>query len=333
MAALDLASHTILHELLADRGTLVIDGATGTELFARGLEAGDAPERMNLERHEAVHGLHQAYVDAGSDIILTNTFGGSAYRLMLHGLQDQVVEINREAARHARAIVDAAGKRIVVAGSIGPTGELLVPLGTLQPDDAATAFAEQAQGLTEGGADVLWIETMSSLEEAEAAVLGAQSRSSLPVCVTLSFDTAGRTMMGVTGTDAGKRLADLGVVAIGANCGNNLADTEAAVAEIKAAAPDVLIISKANAGVPQWHGAELVYSGTPEVMAAHAHRMREAGIAIIGGCCGNTPEHIRAIRGVIDGTIEVPEVDRELPTVRVEPGNAQGGRRRRRRRG
>ncbi len=324
------AAKTILHELLDDRGTLVIDGATGTELFARGLEAGDAPERMNLERRDAVYGLHQAYVDAGSDIILTNTFGGSSYRLMLHGLQDRVVEINREAARHARTVVDAVEKRIVVAGSIGPTGELLVPLGTLEATDAAAAFADQAQGLTEGGADVLWIETMSSLEEAEAAVLGAQSRSSLPICITLSFDTAGRTMMGVTGTDAGKRLADLGVVAIGANCGNNLADTEAAVAEIMAAAPHVLVISKANAGVPQWHGTELVYSGTPDVMAAHAHRMRAAGVPIIGGCCGNTPDHIRAIRGVIDGTIEVPEVDLELPSERAEPANARGGRRRRR---
>jgi len=325
----DQVTDTILHELLAERGTLVVDGATGTELFARGLEAGDAPERMNLERHDAVHGLHQAYVDAGSDIVLTNTFGGSAYRLKLHDLQDRVVEINREAARHARTVVDAADKRIVVAGSMGPTGELLVPLGALEPADATAAFADQAQGLTEGGADVLWIETMSSIEEAEAAVRGAQSRSSLPICVTLSFDTAGRTMMGVSGTDAGKRLGDLGVVAIGANCGNNLADTEAAVAEIKAAAPHVLVISKANAGVPQWHGAELVYSGTPDVMAAHAHRMRTAGISIIGGCCGNTPEHIRAIRGVIDGTIDVPEVELEVATERPAVANRRAGRRRR----
>ena len=213
---------------------------------------------------------------------------------------------------------------------MGPTGELLEPMGSLTPATCADAFREQAIGLDEGGADVLWIETMSHLDEVAAAVEGARAVSDLPVCATLSFDTAGRTMMGVTGTEAGKRLADLGVAAIGANCGNNLADTEAAVAEIKAAAPHVLIISKANAGVPQWHGTELVYSGTPDVMAAHAHRMREAGISIIGGCCGNTPDHIRAIRGVIDGTIEVPEVDLELPTARVEPGNARGGRRRRR---
>lgn len=330
MDARDHISDTVLHDFLREREVLIVDGATGTELFARGLEAGDAPERMNLERHDAVYGLHQAYVDAGSDIVLTNTFGGNRYRLMLHDLQVRAIEINREAARHARAVVDATDRRVLVAGSMGPTGELLVPLGTLQADDASAAFADQAQGLTEGGADVLWIETMSSLEEAEAAVLGAQSRSSLPICVTMSFDTAGRTMMGVTGTDAGKRLADLGVVAIGANCGNNLADTEAAVAEIKAAAPDVLVISKANAGVPQWRGTELEYSGTPDVMAAHAHRMREAGVSIIGGCCGNTPEHIRAIRGVIDGTIEVPDVEVEAATERVAAGSGRGGRRRRR---
>ena len=192
-------TETVLSELIAERGVLVVDGATGTQLMAAGIEAGDAPERLNLDRADVVHRLHESYVNVGSDIVLTNTFGGSRYRLKLHKLDDRVVEINREAARHARHVVDQLDRRVLVAGSMGPTGELLAPLGSLDAADAASAFAEQAQGLTEGGADVLWVETMSAMEEIEAAVQGARSVSDLPIAVTLSFDTAGRTMMGVTG--------------------------------------------------------------------------------------------------------------------------------------
>ncbi len=324
------AVSSVLTDLLSERGHLVVDGATGTELFARGLEAGDAPERMNLDNPEAVHGLHRAYVDAGSDIVLTNTFGGTRYRLALHGLDTQVVEINRRAAQHARHVVGEQDKCVLVAGSMGPTGELLVPLGALEYRDAVDAFTDQAQGLTEGGADLLWIETMSSIEEAEAAIEGARRASDLPIAITMSFDTAGRTMMGVTGTMAGQRFAELGVAAIGANCGNNLADTEAALAEIRAAAPGVPIISKANAGIPEWHGAELSYSGTPDVMAAHAHRVNTDGVQIVGGCCGNTPAHIAAIRGVLDGTIAVPAVEVEVAPDRTAAPRADRRRRRRR---
>lgn len=325
------AVSSVLTELLAERRHLVVDGATGTELFARGLEAGDAPERMNLDKPDAVHALHTAYVDAGSDIILTNTFGGTRYRLALHGLDARVVEINRRAAEHARYVVDNRDRRILVAGSMGPTGELLVPLGALEYHDAVDAFADQAQGLTEGGADLLWIETMSSLEEAEAAIEGARRSSDLPIAVTMSFDTAGRTMMGVSGTMAGERFSALGVAAIGANCGNNLADTEAALAEIRAAAPGIPVISKANAGIPEWHGAELSYSGSPDVMAAHAHRVQSDGVQIVGGCCGNTPAHIAAIRGVLDGTLAVPDVEVEAAPERPNAEGAGRARRRRRR--
>ncbi|MEO0494413.1 MAG: homocysteine S-methyltransferase family protein, partial [Actinomycetota bacterium] len=206
----------------------------------------------------------------------------------------------------------------------------LAPLGALEPADAAAAFADQAQGLTEGGADLLWIETMSSMEEIEAAVDGCRSVSQLPIAVTLSFDTAGRTMMGVTGTAAGTRLAELEVAAMGANCGNNLADTEAAVGQMLAVAGGIPIISKANAGIPQWRGTELVYSGSPDVMAAHAHRVHVEGVSIIGGCCGNDPSHLAAMRGVLDGTLPVPEVEVEAASVQAEVGE---GRRRRRRRG
>jgi methionine synthase I (cobalamin-dependent) len=201
-------------------------------------------------------------------------------------------------------------------------------MGSLTPATCADAFREQAIGLEEGGADLLWIETMSHLDEVAAAVEGARSVSDLPVCATLSFDTAGRTMMGVTGEDAVNRLAEHGVDAIGANCGNNLADTEAALREMRAAHPHVLLISKANAGMPEWHGTELHYSGEPEVMAAHAARQRDAGIQIIGACCGSAPRHLAMMRQVLDGAIPVPEVEFEVATVRQVPkGRKRTGRR------
>ena len=311
---------SVLHDLLAARGTLLIDGAMGTELFARGLGAGDPPEMWNVDHPDRVTAVHAAYVNAGSDIVLTNSFGGTGFRLKLHKLDDRCIELNRAAAQVARTAADAhfaeTGRRVLVAGSMGPTGELLEPMGSMTPETCADAFREQAIGLDEGGADVLWIETMSHLDEVAAAVEGARSVSDLPVCTTLSFDTAGRTMMGVSGEDAVNRLTELGVDAIGANCGNNLADTEAALHEMRAANPNVPLISKANAGMPEWHGTELHYSGDPEVMAAHAVRQREAGIQIIGACCGSSPKHLAMMRQVLDGNLPVPEVEFEVAAVR-----------------
>jgi 5-methyltetrahydrofolate--homocysteine methyltransferase len=322
----------VLHDLLAERGTLLIDGAMGTELFARGLGSGDPPEMWNVDHPDRVTAVHADYINAGSDIVLTNSFGGTGFRLKLHKLDDRCIELNRAAAQVARAAADAhlaeTGRRVLVAGSMGPTGELLEPMGSMTPATCADAFHEQAIGLDEGGADLLWIETMSHLDEIAAAVEGARSVSDLPVCATLSFDTAGRTMMGVSGEDAVNRLAELGVDAIGANCGNNLADTEAALHEMRAANPDVLLISKANAGMPEWHGTELHYSGEPEVMAAHAVRQREAGIQIIGACCGSSPKHLAMMRQVLDGDLPVPEVEFEVAVVRQVPkGRQRTGRR------
>ncbi|MGI9644385.1 MAG: betaine--homocysteine S-methyltransferase [Ilumatobacteraceae bacterium] len=318
----------VLNDLLAERDVLLVDGATGTEMFARGLESGGAPELWNIEQPEHVAAVHADYIAAGSDIVLTNTFGGSSFRLKLHRLQDRVVEINKAAAAIAREAAADADRRVLVAGSMGPTGELLEPLGSMTYEACADAFAEQATGLTEGGADLLWIETMSHLDEVAAAVEGARRVSDLPICATLSFDTAGRTMMGVTGVEAVTRAEDWGLAALGANCGNNLADTEAAVAEMRATDADLLLISKANAGMPEWHGAELHYSGSPEVMAAHAHRQREAGVRIIGGCCGTTPDHVATMRKVLDGDLPVPEVEFEVAVVRQVPkGRARRGRR------
>ncbi|BAN04490.1 betaine--homocysteine S-methyltransferase [Ilumatobacter coccineus] len=320
---------TILHDLIDERGVLLIDGAMGTELFSRGLESGGAPELWNVEHPDRVTAVHTDYINAGSDIVLTNSFGGTGFRLKLHQADDRVLELNEAAARVARAAADAADRRVLVAGSMGPTGELLEPMGSMTPETCAAAFAEQAKGLDAGGADVLWIETMSHLDEIAAAVEGARSVSNLPICATLSYDTAGRTMMGVTGADAVTRLAEIGVDAVGANCGNNLADTEAALEEMRATNADILLVSKANAGMPQWVGAELHYSGSPEVMAAHAVRQREAGIQIIGACCGSSPEHLAMMRKVLDGEIEVPDVEVEVAAVRqvAKPRERRGGRR------
>ena len=321
---------SVLSDLIDERGVLLVDGAMGTELFARGLESGDPPELWNVEHPDRVTAVHADYVAAGSDVLLTNSFGGTAFRLKLHRLDDRVVELNEAAARVARAAADAADRRVLVAGSMGPTGELLEPMGSMTPDACAVAFAEQAKGLAAGGADVLWIETMSHLDEIAGAVEGARSVSDLPICVTLSFDTAGRTMMGVTGADAANRLAELGVDAVGANCGNNLADTEAAIAEMREARPELVLISKANAGMPEWHGAELRYSGSPEIMAAHAHRQREHGVRVIGACCGSSPEHLALMRRVLDGDADVPDVEVVAATARGDAApRARRGRRRR----
>ena len=225
-----------------------------------------------------------------------------------------------------------AGRPVLVAGSMGPTGELLEPMGNMSAADCEAAFAEQAEGLAAGGADVLWIETMSDLDEVEAAVLGARSACDLEVAATMSFDTAGRTMMGVTGAELAERLDGLGLAAIGANCGNNIPDTEVAVITMATASTATPVISKPNAGVPVWSGDALVYDGTPEVLAAHAHRARAAGVAVIGSCCGSTPAHTAKIAAVLRG--DEPPPDIELASPSTTPGTEDRlARRRTRRRG
>jgi 5-methyltetrahydrofolate--homocysteine methyltransferase len=305
---------SVITELVAKSGFALMDGATGTELFKRGLMSGDPPEAWNVDHPDRIRSAYSAYVDAGSDIFLTNSFGGTHYRLALHKLDDRVVELNEWAAKLGREVADAAmaadpERTVLVAGSMGPTGELMDPMGTMTPDTCTAAFAEQASGLADGGADLLWIETMSSVEEVEAAVAGAREACDLPVCVAMSFDTAGRTMMGVTGTMAAELATRLEVDAVGANCGNNLPDTEAAVAEMRAVNPELILISKGNAGIPEWHGTDLHYSGSPEVMAAYAARARDMGVQLIGGCCGSSSEHIALMRAVLDGKVPVPDVD------------------------
>lgn len=321
-----MTSTSALVTALTDHPVLLVDGAMGTELFHRGLGPGDPPELWNIEEPERVQSVYQAYIDAGSDIILTNTFGGTHYRLALHKLQDRVVELNAAGAALGRAVARECD--VLVAGSMGPTGELLEPMGTMTPMACAAAFEEQAQGLAEGGADLLWIETMSSLEELEAAVTGARRATDLPICATMSFDTAGRTMMGVTGTALAELAVRLELDAVGANCGNNLADTERALVEMRAVDGGLVLISKGNAGIPEWHGTELHYNGTPEVMAAYADRARAIGVRLIGACCGSTPDHLAFMRKVLDGEEPVPEVEEVTATTRLVAKKRTGRRRR-----
>lgn len=293
------ASNSAFDDLLSERGYLLADGATGTNLFDMGLESGEAPEAWLLEHPDRVQALHQSFVDAGSDIFLTNTFGGTRHRLKLHGLDDQVTSLNRTAARLARGIADEADRPVLVAGSVGPTGELLTPLGKLEKTDAVNSFKEQIEGLVEGGIDLVWIETISAPDELEAAAEAAHSFD-LPVCATMSFDSAGRTMMGLTPRAFASLAADFNLDGFGANCGVGAADLMSSVIGFADATPTQPIIAKANCGIPSYEDGKIVYSGTVEQMAAYAQLARAAGAKIIGGCCGTKPEHIRAMRSALD---------------------------------
>jgi len=289
-------------DLLANRAWLLADGATGSNLFDVGLLSGDAPEAWNFERPNAIGNLHQSFVDAGADIILTNSFGGTRYRLKLHRMDDRVAEVNRTAAQIARAVADASGRQVAVAGSMGPTGEIMEPIGPLTFEQAQGAFAEQAQALAEGGADVLWIETMSSAEEVRAAVAGAAT-TGLPIVCTLSFDTNGRTMMGLSPSDfAGlEKTLSPRLAACGTNCGIGASEVVACIRNLaQAAGPDVVLVAKGNCGIPQYVDGAICYNGTPALMAVYARMALDAGARIIGGCCGTSPAHLRAMRDALD---------------------------------
>ncbi len=284
-------------EALNSRPWLLADGATGTNYFQMGLVSGDAPEIWNFEFPDRVRSLHRRFIEAGADIILTNTFGGNRHRLKLHNAQDQVREINIAAAKNARAEADVSQRPVYVGGSIGPTGEIFEPIGSLSHEDGVAAFAEQAKALKEGGVDVLWIETMSSEEDLRASVEGA-AQAGLPIVTTMSFDTNGRTMMGITPQAFGALAASLSAqpVAIGANCGVGASELVATVLGITAARPEAHVVAKGNCGIPQYVDGHIHYTGTPELMADYARIALDAGARIIGGCCGTSPDHLAAMR-------------------------------------
>jgi 5-methyltetrahydrofolate--homocysteine methyltransferase len=287
---------------LATGHVVLADGATGTNYFRMGLESGEPPELWNVEHPDRVQELHRAFVEAGSDIILTNTFGGNRHRLMLHRAEDRVFELNQRAAELAREVADASPRPVVVAGSVGPTGELFAPLGALTDDDAFDAFAEQIAGLKAGGADVAWIETMSAPEELRAAARAAIAIG-LPYTATGSFDTAGRTMMGLHPASFADVFAgtEPPPLAIGANCGVGASDILVTLQEMADRNNGAHLISKGNCGVPRFEGAEIVYSGTPALMAEYTRLAVDGGAAIVGGCCGTSPDHVRAMRAALDG--------------------------------
>jgi len=290
-----------LSQMLAARDWILADGATGTNLFNMGLQSGDAPEMWNDEHPDRIELLYKQAVDAGSDLFLTNSFGGNAARLKLHGAQKRARELSRISAEIGREVADRYDRPVIVAGSVGPTGEIMAPMGALTHELAVEIFHEQAEGLKEGGADVLWLETISAPEEYKAAA-EAFKLADMPWCGTMSFDTAGRTMMGLTSADMVNMVDKLGntPLAYGANCGVGASDLLRTVLGFVAQGSERPIIAKGNAGIPKYHDGHIHYDGTPDLMAEYAVLARDAGATIIGGCCGTMPEHLSKMREALE---------------------------------
>lgn len=288
-------------KMLAARDWILADGATGTNLFNMGLESGDAPEMWNDQHPDRIELLYKQAVDAGSDLFLTNSFGGNAARLKLHGAEKRARELSRISAEIGREVADRYDRPVVVAGSVGPTGEIMAPMGALTHELAVEIFHEQAEGLKEGGADVLWLETISAPEEYKAAA-EAFKLADMPWCGTMSFDTAGRTMMGLTSADMASMVDKLGnpPLAYGANCGVGASDLLRTVLGFVAQGSERPIIAKGNAGIPKYHDGHIHYDGTPDLMAEYAVLARDAGATIIGGCCGTMPEHLSKMREALE---------------------------------
>ena len=324
-----------ISRLLRERDVLLADGAMGTNLFVLGLQNGAPGELWNVEQPDSVRSVYQGFVDSGSDIILTNTFGANRFRFALHKLQGRVRELNVAATELARDVADRAGRPVVVAGAMGPTGDVLEPLGPRTSAEAEEAFHEQAEALRDGGADIAWIETMFDDNELGAAVRGA-IRAGLPFVATMTFDTGGHTMMGVRPIDARRRSKDLPgkPVAFGANCGVGPAQLlDSVLGLVQGAAAGDIIVAKSNCGLPAMSDDMKVrYNGTPEIMAAYAKLARDAGARIIGGCCGTTPEHVRAMAEALassrkEAAPSYEKIERALGPIRKNTTQANTSRR------
>ncbi len=319
-----------LRQRLNEPGIIVLDGATGTQLQQMGLPPGMAPELWNLQEPDKIKQHHRAYIDAGCEAILTNSFGGTRPRLDMEESGHLTHDVNVAAARLAR---EAAGDEVIVIGSLGPTGLLMEPMGELTYETAKAYFAEQAAALAEGGVDSIHIETLSDLQEVKAAIAGAQESTDLPVTATMSFDMHGRTMMGVSPAEAVTALWGTGIVAVGVNCGNTLKDNLEAVTAMRSAAPDAVLIAKPNAGLPRTEdGLDVIYDVTPEIMADYALKFAFQRVKMLGGCCGSTPTHMVALREAIAG-YTLPPLDEVLAAnnaAQSSNGRSTKGRSRRR---
>lgn len=326
-----------LTKLLGEKETLLADGATGTNLFNLGLTQGACSELWCVEHPERIRQQHQQFVDAGSDIILTNSFSANRFRFALHGIEKRVTELARVSAELARDVADQANHTVVVAGSIGPTGEMIVPVGNRSQTDAQEAFEEQAIALKAGGVDLAWIETMYSAEELAAAIAATQ-RAGLPYVATMTFDANGQTMMGLTPQQAviNVKRHDALPLAFGANCGMGPAQLIDSIIGIKrGASDDDVIVAKANAGLPKMGvNLHVHYDSTPQIMADYVCLARDVGARIIGGCCGTTAIHLRAMAEALatrprEVLVNHAEIERKLGPMRVV---AEGRTQRRRRR-
>lgn len=290
-----------LSRLLATRDWLMADGATGSNLFAMGLAESDLPDLWNATHPAQVTALYSAAVQAGSDIFLTNSFGCNASRLRPHGAEDRAASLARISAELARNVADRAQRAIVVAGAIGPTGEIFAPMGTMTHASAVAIFHEQAEALKQGGADVLWLETLSCAQEYTAAA-EAFALTDMPWCGTMSFDTSGQTMMGVTAAALVDLVESLPnpPLAFGANCGTGPSDLLRTILGFAAQGTERPLIAKASAGLPVTRDGRAHYAATPDLMAEYAVLARDSGARIIGGCCGTTPQHLERMRRALD---------------------------------
>ena len=309
-----------LSRLLTQKGYLLADGATGTNLFNMGLMSGDAPELWNETQPNNILKLHQGAVDAGSDLFLTNSFGGNSARLKLHNAGHRARELSRTAAELGREVADKISRPVLVAGSVGPSGDIIALLGTLTYSAAVEIFHEQADGLKEGGADVLWLETISAPEEFRAAAEGF-ALAGVDWCGTMSFDTAGRTMMGMTSEAMVEMVEALPnpPLGFGANCGTGASDLLRTVLGFASQGSALPIIAKGNAGIPKYVDGHIHYDGTPELMADYAVMARDCGATIIGGCCGTMPEHLRKMRTALDERPKSPPPELDDISTRIGP--------------
>jgi len=304
-----------------DRGPLLADGAMGTMLYARGVPFDQGFDALNVAHPEVVTAVHAEYLAAGAELIETNTFGANRFKLALHNLEDQVGAINRAGAAAARTAREAAGRRVWIAGSIGPIGRPLAPLGGTSPAEARAAFAEQAAALAEGGADALIFETFSDLRELAEGVATARAATALPIIAQMTFTHEGKTLLGHAPAEIVARLEDLGAHVIGANCSVG-SQGILQVMEQMVLTSRTPLSAMPNAGFPSYVDGRIIYFSTPAYMADHARRMAELGVTILGGCCGTTPEHIAAMRDAL-AAVEAPPSRRPAVALPAVPASTR----------